>query len=291
MNYTHENKVVKIQFKCCPKCKVRIRRSLRYSNTIKQILYDMEIVKKQIAEGNSYVSDASVEAVREAVYQCKLSKPWWSFTKQILNIIESRLQDTYLGSHTLQCKLTSHEINTIHYQLKNLPKLLKLFEYIHLYAYNLENHFTMSEICVQDIEKQLMDLCNFITKNHLSTQNKVDIVHEYNRLLVLLYNCQLYQILSNRSIVEHELRDLIIQLANGGYDSKHKISTDHASAVCSKLNEIAKKHGIDCIFKQERIEVTNNVGLTNGVWYKCNKGHYFCVEECTTESFECPKCT
>jgi len=237
----------------------------------------MEMVKKQIAEVNSYVNDASAEAVREAVYQCRLSqcsKPWWSFSKQFLNIIESRVQDTYLGSHTLQRKLTSYEISTIHFQLKNLPKLLKLFKYAPLSTYILENYFSLTEICMQDIAKQLLNLCDFVTKNNLSTQNKIDIVHEHNRLLVLLYNCQLYQILSNRSIIESELSDLIIQLANAGYYSKHKVSTEHASTICSKLNEIAKKHGIDIIFKQERMEVTNDVGLINGAWYKCNKGRF-----------------
>ena len=79
------------------------------------------MVKKQMTQGNNYVKDAFVGAVRESVYQCKLSqcsKPWWIFSKQFLNIIESRIQDTELGTHTLQCKLTSCEIDIIHFQLK-----------------------------------------------------------------------------------------------------------------------------------------------------------------------------
>ena len=178
-------KTVKIQFKHCPKCKVTIRRSLRYGSVIKQIFYDIEMVKKQITKGNKYVNDTFVEAVRESLYQCKLlqcSKPWWNYSKQFLNIIESRIQDTDLGAHTLQCKLTLHEIDTLHFQLKNLPKLLKLFGYTPLYTYNPNNHFSTMEFCTQDIEKQLIDLCNFMTRNHLSTQNKIDIVHEFNRL-------------------------------------------------------------------------------------------------------------
>ena len=289
-------KPVKIQFKFCPKCKVTICRSLRYSNVIKQILYDMEMFKTQIRQGNNYVEDATVEAVREAVYQCKLlqcSKPWWKFSQQFLNIIESRIQDTDLGTHTLQCKLTLYEIDSIHFQIKNLPKLLKLFGYTPRYTYNLNNHFSETEVCIQDTEKQLIDLCNFLTRDHLSTQNKIDIVHEFNRLLVLLYSCQLYHtICTSKSSDEPaaDLKDLIIQLANGGCDPKHKISTDHTSAICFRLNEIAIRHGIDCIFKPEVIDVMNETGITNGAWFKCHKGHYFCAST-ATELSECPKCT
>ena len=53
-------------------------------------------------------------------------------------------------------------------------------------------------------------------------------------------------------------------------------------------------HGVDGIFKLERIEVMNEIGLTNGVWFKCYKGHYFCAKECGTttdhELSECPRC-
>ena len=289
-------KPVKIHFKFCPKCKVTICRSLRYSNVIKQILYDMEIVKNQIRQRNDYVEDATVEAVREAVYQCKLSqcsKLWWKFSQQFLNIIESRIQDTDLGTHTLQCKLTLYEIDTIHFQIKNLPKLLKLFGYTSQYTYNLNNHFSETEVYIQDIEKQLIDLCNFLTRDHLSIQKKSDIIHEFNRLLVLLYSCQLYHtICTSKSTDEPaaDLKDLIIQLANGGCDPKHKISTDHTSAICFRLNEIAIRHGIDCIFKPEVIDVMNETGITDGAWFKCHKGHYFCAST-ATELSECPKCT
>ena len=47
----------------------------------------MEMVKNQVRQGNNYVGDTSVEAVREAVHQCKLlqcSKPWWKFSKLLL---------------------------------------------------------------------------------------------------------------------------------------------------------------------------------------------------------------
>ena len=81
----NETKAVEIQFKYCPKCKVSIRISLRYGNIIKQILGDIEMIKKQVKDASSFVNDDSVEALRESVYQCKLlqcSKPWWYFSKQ-----------------------------------------------------------------------------------------------------------------------------------------------------------------------------------------------------------------
>ena len=45
---TPDGKPVKIQLKLCPKCRVPIRTSLRYSNIIKKILADLERVKQKI---------------------------------------------------------------------------------------------------------------------------------------------------------------------------------------------------------------------------------------------------
>ena len=50
--------------------------------------------------------------------QC--SKPWWYFSKQFFNIIEKRIQDIDLRAHTLQCILKFNEVDSIHFQLKNL---------------------------------------------------------------------------------------------------------------------------------------------------------------------------
>ena len=172
-------KAVKIQFKCCPKCKVSIRTSLRYGNIIKQILGDMEMIKKQIKDECSFVNDDSVKALRESVYQCKLmqcSKPWWHFSKQFLNIIESRIRDADLRAHTLQCKLTVNEVDTIKFQLNKLHKILKLFSY----TCKKYNHINMVEICMEDIEKKVIGLCYFITRKHLSNQNRVDIMNKFN---------------------------------------------------------------------------------------------------------------
>ena len=154
----------------------------------------------------------------------------------------------------------------------------------------------MTEISMQNIEAQVICLCHFVTRNHLSTQNKIDISNEFNRLLALLYNCQLYHIVcTGNSISEHDLKvliDFINLLYNGGCDSRHKILTDNVSDVCFNLNDIAKKYGVDCAFKQEQIEFVNETGLSNGSWFKCPKGHYFCAEECTTATrlLECPGC-
>ena len=72
-------------------------------------------------------------------------------------------------------------------------------------------------------------------------------------------------------------------------DLKHKILTDHVSAICLKLNDIAKKNGTECLFIQERIVVVNEIGLGSGAWFKCPKEHYFCTEE-YNKPLECPRC-
>ena len=77
------------------------------------------------------------------------------------------MQGTDLRAHTLQCILKLNEVDTIHFSLKiNLHKILKHFSYIA--TYKKYSYITVTKVCMQDIEKEVIGLCNFVIRKHLS---------------------------------------------------------------------------------------------------------------------------
>ena len=295
-----DSKAVEIQFKCCPKCKTSVRRSLRYGNIIKQTLCDMEKVKQKVRYGNGHGNDRHMKEIKESMYHLKCSqysKLCWDSVKQTLSIIEGRIQQNHSTHHSYSRSpknLTFHEINTITFQLKNLPKVFKLFDFV----LKVHRKFTFNNLkfSTQDIKSQLSVLCDFMTMIHLSEQNKSDIEFEYNRLSALFHLCQLCNSLKNANVTKDHL-DFINEVATdilckAYLTQKDKIANDFLSKLCTTLEEIGKQYGVGCITQQERMEVVKAVGLSKGHWYKCPNGHFYCIGECggAMQLAKCPEC-
>ena len=295
-----DSKAVEIQFKCCPKCKTSVRRSLRYGNIIKQTLHDMEKVKQKVRYGNGHGNDRHMKEIKESMHHLKCSqysKLWWDSVKQILSTIEGRIQQNHSTHHSYSRSpknLTFHEINTITFQLKNLPKVFKLFDFVLKVRQNFTfNNLTFS---TQDIRSQLNVLCDFMTMTHLSEQNKSDIEFEYNRLSAFLHLCRLCNSLKDVNVTKDHL-DFINEMATDilckvYFTQKDKIATDFLSKFCTTLEEISKQYGIGRITQQERMEIVKAVGLSKGHWFKCPNGHYYCIGECggAMQLAKCPEC-
>jgi len=299
-----DSKAVEIQFKCCPKCKTSVRRSLRYGNIIKQTLQDMEKLKQKVKHGDRCGNSTYMKKIEESMYHLKHSqnsKPWWDFVKQFLRTIEGRIEDNYFSkchssSGSAQCNLSFHEINAINFQLKNLPKVFKLFDFV-LKKPCQKFLFGDVKFSTKDIKNQLNILCDFITKRCLSDQNRSDIEFEYNRLSALLHLCQLCEALTNTN-VNNEHIHFFNQVATdvlckeGYFMSTDKISTNFVNKFCVSLKDIGKKYGVGCITEQERIEIVNAIGLSKGHWFKCPNGHIYCIGECggAMQLAKCPEC-
>ena len=295
-----DSKAIEIQFKCCPKCKTNVRRSLRYGNIIKQTLYDMEKVKQKVRYGNGHGDHTHMKEIKESMYHLKGSQynPRWDYVKQFLNAIEDRIQQNYSPHHSysrLPKNLTFHEINTVTFQLKNLPKVFKLFDFV----LQLHQKFTFNNLkfSTQDIKNQLDVLCDFMTMIHLSEQNKSDIEFEFNRLSALFHLCELCNSLKHANVTKEHL-DFINKMATdilckeGYFTQRDKITTDFVSEFSIILEEIGKMYGVGCITQQERMEIVKAVGLSKGHWFKCPNGHYYCIGECggAMQLAKCPEC-
>ena len=294
-----DSKALEIQFKCCPKCKTSVRRSLRYGNVIKQTVCDMEKVKEKIMEDTDSVSsdrlrklEASFPQLRSHVCDKTSCEFFWRFINSVENEIERNFHRT--EDYYSQCKIMALEINAMQFQLECLPKLHKLFDV----ASSLKN-FEFDEIKVQksDIETELLELWEFLTKRkHLPDQCKLDIEYEFNRLSTLIHLCKICETLLTLDAIDKDdlkaLNELAVKLIAAGTDSNGKITTKLATEYFVKFEELKKKYGVGYITEQEKIEIVKAVGLKKGHWYKCPNGHYYCIGECggAMQKAKCPEC-
>ena len=292
MDQQDDTKAVEIKFKCCPKCKTSIRRSLRYGNIIKQTLHDMQKVacKKQNL-ANVIVTDH----IREELVLVKHSvhdKEWYNCIQEFIDTIEEKIYDcacSQLGS-------APHEIDTIYFQIKNLPQIFRLLDFTYKVYKMFE--FPKVKIYTTTIENQVLYLCDFVTKvQYLTKQIKTDIEFEFNHLFSLIQLCQLCDIISITCVISEEdnklVSDIALHLFNAGISSSSKITNDHASDIFCKSKSIEYKYEkLGHITKEEKLLNVKTIGLRKGHWHKCTNDHYFCATEhgSDLQIVECPEC-
>ena len=294
-----DSKAVEIQFKCCPKCKTSVRRSLRYGNIIKQTLFDIEGVKKQILGADSSRQElwrANKEKVRmlSSDYQ---TKNCFKHVKKFFEKIKEHLGPTHADGaikKSQHCQLSLHHLNAIRYQLTNLPKLIKLLESLQNLKYDSKFHFDHIVIELLEVKHQIITLCGFMMQEFIYDQIQTDVECEFNRISILIQGCQLQKDLAAKTSSSNDtalISDVMFHVYYAGWRKK-KITSDDATNYRAKLTEIGKKYGIGCITEQERIEIVKAVGLSKGHWYKCPNGHYYCIGECggAMQKAKCPEC-
>eukprot|EP00026_Physarum_polycephalum_P008147 Phypoly_transcript_08225.p1 GENE.Phypoly_transcript_08225~~Phypoly_transcript_08225.p1 ORF type:complete len:340 (+),score=22.79 Phypoly_transcript_08225:393-1412(+) len=105
-----------VTLKQCPKCKTPVRSSLRYGNSVKLALQDIEIIK---------IKTRKIQAELQEV-QKKLKDNLDKMARAIENM--SLWEDIYTISTRLEQKLDPHEINTIRNQVSLFPSLKALID-------------------------------------------------------------------------------------------------------------------------------------------------------------------
>ena len=286
------SKAVEIQFKCCPKCKTKVRRSLRYGNIIKQTLNDM---KKVACTKQKFALMTIPHHIKKEVVLIERfvhDKKWHRCIKKFVDDVEEKLFN-YHECVRFQLRLAPNEIDTIYFQFKILPQVFKLLDFTNGRQKIFE--FAKVEVDNKTMESHILDLCNFITKMPcLTEQAKIDIEFEFNHLFTLIQLCQLCDILSNTCEVKKDddklISDIALQLFNAGTSSNNKITAGCASDIISKLKDIEKKYNVHDITKQEKLFDVKTIGFRKGRWYKCTNGHYFCVREHECDVVKCPEC-
>ena len=78
---------------------------------------------------------------------------------------------------------------------------------------------------------------------------------------------------------------------NGGWKSDTFKEEEHDETI-SFVKRISAQYNVDGLTESVRIAIVNAVGLAKGHWFKCPKGHYYCIGECggAMEEATCPDC-
>jgi hypothetical protein len=272
-----------VKFKVCPKCSTPIRKSFRYGNTIKQVLCDVQAIKLKQAEAAKDLP-AKLDEVLDELSHSKST----GYIDVELRCIKNEVQ-----RHQT---LNLFRVNTIHFQLSVLPKLLELSN-IHKDLKPLYNLLDISGCSPEDIEQNLIALKRFVMHDFLLPQQTFDTVNEVRRLTC---SAKLLDLLCKVKvqgcrITQDDLKMIVGKVqevhASGAGDYE-KLTEADETAVCNFIGDMSEKYSVNGLSDQLRIEIVKAMALEKGHWFKCPNGHYYAIADCggAVSTSRCPDC-
>ena len=281
-----------VQFKVCPKCKTPIRKSLRYGNTIKKTLADMEQIKKKQLEIGQDILSKDIQRFRREVQASANQR----FIEEALQKIEGTINPpTDAQGRKQQVYLFPHRINAIKNQLTFLSQVVKLHDTLSPIKVS-SCKFSSCTIQIQELCHAICTLQAFFMQDFLSDQQLSDIRSELQRLMCIARLCDLeFKVVTKKctvsSIDQSRLSKVAAQLSES---QRHgmKLTPDIEEEVSALIAHFNEKYAVSGLTEAERVEIVNAIGLTKGHWFKCPNGHYYCIGECggAMEKAKCPEC-
>ncbi|XP_068745969.1 NFX1-type zinc finger-containing protein 1-like isoform X4 [Montipora capricornis] len=302
---TDDGKAVDVQLKCCPKCSTPIRTSLRYGNIIKKILADFEEIKKKILLGE--------EQRRAVVSRLRLK------ARKIVKFPEDQGKLMRALEHS---SLTDEQVNVYENQISFLRFLQELKDKIekgidddseratksHLVYVPLETKEDI-QIMVEELRKRVMETRARFSEQELEelneemyrTQLAVDVkllkmqIKVRGISLDAVYSSSLDRIQkrvdSEKAIALVNRRFVLSDQLSSGFSGK-----DDRERYTTRIEMIRRRHNLTVFYqdvtRQEKDLIVKAMGLTQGHWFKCPKGHIYCITECggAMEEGRCPEC-
>ena len=273
-----------VQFKRCPSCRVEIRRHLRYGNIVKQILLDLEQIKRK----TQAIDVPMLKSLFNEV--SKKLKKYESRTK-----VQASM-DTLAPLIGMQSGVTIFPIhmNTIQNQLLLIPQLTNIYDRLDQVSSKKSVSIGLSK---QGLIEAVDTLREYIMQSTLFDQQLQDIVYEMRRLncTVVLFEvlCKLESCAHNVSSIEIDgLTKRTIELYRSGQKGYSKLEKEQEAEVNAYVSHLKKKYPLLGLTEAEKIEIVKAVGLSKGHWFKCPKGHFYCIGGCggAMEKSKCPEC-
>jgi hypothetical protein len=74
--------------------------------------------------------------------------------------------------------------------------------------------------------------------------------------------------------------------------NRERATEEEEDTINDFLRQLSVKYQVEGLSKEEKLQIVAAVGLSKGHWYKCPKGHYYCIGECggAMEKSTCPEC-
>lgn len=273
------NQAQSIKLIGCPKCNTPIRRSFRYGDIVKQLLRDINSVKREILNQEKKMKLKHVELKK---YVKKLPPGC----------------DLYDINNWLEQRLSVDELTTIENQLRLLEEIYKTRsnakkELLDSTKHSESSTVTKRQQIVEEINLELDRLETDLRQFQVSEQVLIDIRDEITRvrliLRVRLFESDMVEKSTSLLTGNAQLRILNIQtkLTRG-----NKISQAESDEIENEVNELRIKFGLGALSKEERVMIVKAMGFSKGHWFKCPNGHFYAIGECggATQESTCPEC-
>lgn len=267
-----------VKFKTCPKCRTPIRKSLRYSNQVKETLKDVEEIKrKQLVPKGALVQQLlGLKEGKEA-----------SVVKAEVEHLEDCLK---------QDNLHPYRVNAMSVQISVLVGILNIAE-VTSSVYPQKSAKLQSQKLFCDLESVLDivdEVKSFVMQDFLSVQQVADVTCELRRLTcaarILDFLCKVDRSRCKLSPQDHHM---VTRIARQVSARKHeKLQEDDEKFMLDIIKGLSEVYDLHIVSEREKIEIVKAIGLTKGHWFKCAKGHYYCVDRCggAVQTARCPDC-
>lgn len=284
-----------VQLKVCPKCQVPVRKSLRYGNTIKQTLMDLEKIK----EKQLVAVDSLKQQLVEVTSKMKQSSNFKYVVDGIRKIRDAIAPPTPGDSTALrkppQQYLSPHQVSTIHAQLAFLPEIVKIHDT--LCSIKCKSiAFAQCPIKVSDVQCDVNILTAFLMQEVLSEQQLKDSQSELRRLVCTAKLCDLKTKVEIKKCKlelfdETRLNKLATQVYRSGWQGL-KMTEENELQVTTLIAHFNEKYSVDGLSESERIEIVKAMNFSRGHWFKCPNGHFYCIGDCggAMQIAKCPEC-
>ncbi|XP_062521487.1 NFX1-type zinc finger-containing protein 1-like [Corticium candelabrum] len=305
---------VNIGLKQCPRCKIAVRRSLRYGNVVKQALQDIEMVKRRMLDQEQEMEITVRQLTREAVQLagqlqvCTLFKyqvtSRESYRRRILDNFDLGLErneffidNTVLEDESpsgkilqrLRDRRTVEEVTTIQNQIQFLPSIVDVANKID--KTQTENGYRLQPVC-QKLLADLNELVTFLMRPVLSEQQLGDIQLMMEKVELELNFRILMEKLRPRlgQLTTHD--KLYVRVVEDGLKDKRKRTREDTKAIRKIIKRLSDTYSVFGLSKAEKLEIVRAMGFKPGHWYKCRNGHVYAIGDCggADERSRCPEC-
>ena len=304
---------VYIGLKQCPRCKVAVRRSLRYGNVVKQALQDIHMVKRKMLEQEVKRERTVTQLKRETVELAeklknsnlfeKLFSGGDYYRKSFLQYVRLGIENPYaiddiaVGDSSpsgtilkrLRRRLTAEEVRTIQNQIRLLPSVVELADKIKKAP--VLNGDSLQPKC-QELLSDLDDLVSFLMKSELSDQELEDFQIQIDKVEIELnFRIVMKKLQPRLTEITREHKQYVDLVEESLTDGRKKTRKD-MDALKRTVRFLSKTYGAEGITEAEKREIVLAVGLTHGHWYKCPNGHPYAIGECggPQQVGKCPDC-
>lgn len=269
----------------CPRCNVVIRTSLRYGNIIKKVLQDFEMIKIKVAQVDDEARQQTEKTLREVR---ELSRSFPLEAKKLTKV----LQSDYVTSNALN--LAQNQTRFLQF----LVKLKEIVEQLRKDTSKFPRTKINTSVVINELEAEIRVLKEWICQNRhrFGEQELEDFNEELLRSLLLFTHKALETQLANRDVTVDEIETKAMRRVEKVLEKGTRLGPDHRERYMKFLERISENYCEDVryisVSESEKTMIVKAMDLKQGHWFKCPKGHIYCIDQCggAMEEGKCPEC-